>query len=192
MRLTPTAVEGVVVVDLDPVHDERGLFARTFDAEIFAAAGLDARVAQGSLSFNVRAGTVRGLHRQVPPHAEAKLVRCVAGAVVDVAVDVRPGARTFGEHVMVELSAANRRALFIAPYVAHGFQTLVDGTELLYQVSGPYVPGAEQGFRHDDPAFGIAWPLPVTEVSPKDASWPLLAPARPVGRAGRHTAGAAR
>lgn len=174
MRLTPTAVDGVVILDIEPFADERGLFARVFDAEVFAAAGLDPHVAQANLSFNRHAGTVRGLHRQVPPHAEAKLVRCVAGAVVDVAVDVRPDSPTSGQHVMVELSAENRRALFLPAYVAHGFQTLVDDSELLYQVSGPYVPGAEEGFRHDDPAFGIAWPLPVSTISDKDAAWPLL------------------
>jgi dTDP-4-dehydrorhamnose 3,5-epimerase len=178
MLLTPTEIDGVVVVDVDPFEDERGLFARTFDADIFAAAGLEPGVSQTNLSFNRRAGTVRGLHRQVPPYAEAKLIRCTAGAVVDVAVDVRVGSPTFGRHVMLELSAANRRALFISPYIAHGFQTLSDGAELTYQASGPYVPEAEQGFRYDDPAFGIAWPLPVTSVSDKDARWPLLAAPR--------------
>jgi dTDP-4-dehydrorhamnose 3,5-epimerase len=177
MRLTPTEIDGVVIVDVVPHEDDRGLFARTFDAELFAAAGLDPRVSQSSLSFNRRAGTLRGLHRQVAPHAEAKLVRCVAGAVVDVAVDVRDGSPTFGRHVMVELSASNRRALFISPYVAHGFQTLTDDAELVYQISGPYVREAEQGFRFDDPALGIDWPLPATSVSAKDAAWPLLAPA---------------
>lgn len=174
MRLTPTAVEGVMIVDVEPFVDERGAFARIFDAEVFAAAGLDPRVAQASISSNRHAGTVRGLHRQRPPHAEAKLVRCVAGAVVDVAVDVRPDSPTHGEHVMVELSAENRRALFLPAYVAHGYQTLADHTELVYQVSGPYVPGSEEGFRHDDPAFGIAWPREVTTISAKDASWPLV------------------
>lgn len=174
MRLTPTAVEGVMIVDVEPFTDDRGMFARVFDAEIFAAAGLDPRVAQASLSFNHHAGTVRGLHRQVPPHAEAKLVRCVAGAVVDVAVDVRPESATYGQHVMVELSAANRRALFLPAYVAHGYQTLVAHSELAYQASGPYVPGAEEGFRHDDPVFGIDWPLEITTISEKDTAWPLV------------------
>ncbi len=174
MRLTPTAVEGVMIVDVEPFTDDRGMFARVFDAEIFAAAGLDPRVAQASLSFNHHAGTVRGLHRQVPPHAEAKLVRCVAGAVVDVAVDVRPESATYGQHVMVELSAANRRALFLPAYVAHGYQTLVAHSELVYQASGPYVPGAEEGFRHDDPVFGIDWPLEITTISEKDTAWPLV------------------
>ena len=174
MRLVPTAIEGPTVIELDLLSDDRGFFARTFDRATFAEAGLEPLVEQANLSFNHRAGTLRGLHRQVPPHAEGKLVRCTAGAIVDVAVDVRPDSPTYGRHVMVELSAENRRALFIPPYVAHGYQTLTDGAEVVYQVSGPYAPGGEQGFRHDDPAFGIAWPLEVTAISAKDAAWPLL------------------
>lgn len=177
MKYTPTAVDGVMIVDLEERGDDRGFFARTFDVTEFAAHGLDTTVAQANLSYNHRAGTLRGLHRQVPPHAEGKLVRCTAGAIVDVAVDVRPDSPTYGQHVMVELTAANRRALFIPPYVAHGYQTLTDGTEVVYQVSGPYAPGGEQGFRYDDAAFGIAWPVPVTVISDKDAAWPLVDPA---------------
>ncbi len=186
MKYLPTEVDGVVVVDLEPFSDDRGIFARTFDAADFEAHGLDAAVVQCNLSFNHNAGTLRGLHRQVPPHAEGKLVRCTAGAIVDVAVDVRPDSPTYGKHVMVELTAANRRALFIPPYVAHGYQTLVDDTEVTYQVSGPYAPGGEQGFRYDDAAFGIVWPLPVAVISGKDAAWPLVdaadAPAEAVAR----------
>ena len=174
MRFTPTEVEGAMIVDLEPWTDERGLFARTFDVAEMAAHGIDPHVAQANVSWNVRAGTVRGMHRQVPPHAEGKLVRCTAGAVVDVAVDVRPGSSTYGRHVMVELSAENRRALWIPPYVGHGYQTLLEASEVVYQVSGPYAPGGEQGYRHDDPAFGIAWPLAVSLVSDKDMAWPLL------------------
>jgi dTDP-4-dehydrorhamnose 3,5-epimerase len=174
VRFTPTEVDGAMIVDLEPFSDDRGFFARSFDTEEFAAHGLDVDVAQCNVSFNHRAGTLRGLHRQVPPHAEGKLVRCTAGAIVDVAVDVRPGSATYGKHVMVELTAANHRALFVPPYVAHGYQTLVDATEVTYQVSGPYAPGGEQGFRHDDPAFGLVWPLEVTVISAKDASWPLV------------------
>lgn len=178
MKFSRTEVLGAVIVDLEPFTDDRGLFARTYDADEFAAQGLDVDVAQCNLSFNHRAGTLRGLHRQVPPHAEGKLVRCTAGAIVDVAVDVRPESPTYGRHVMVELTAANRRALFVPPYVAHGYQTLVDDTEVSYQVSGRYVPGGEQGFRFDDPAFGLTWPLPVAVISDKDAAWPLLAAVR--------------
>lgn len=174
MRLTPTAIAGVVLVDLDLLTDDRGGFARTFDAEEFAAAGLEGGAAQCNLSFNHRAGTVRGLHLQRPPHPEGKLVRCTAGAIVDVAVDVRPGSDTYGQHVMVELTRENRRALYVPPFVAHGYQTLADDTEVTYQVSGRYAPGAEQGFRYDDPAFALPWPVPVTVVSDKDAAWPLV------------------
>lgn len=174
MKISETAVSGVMIVDLEPHPDERGLFARTFDADEFSRHGMESFVAQCNVSFNHVAGTVRGMHRQVPPYAEAKLVRCTAGAIVDVAVDVRPGSTTFGRHVMVELSATNRRSLYLPPYVAHGYQTLMDSTEVSYQVSGPYVPGGEQGFRHDDPAFGLAWPLPVSLISAKDTAWPLF------------------
>lgn len=183
MIFTPTDVDGAWIIDLEPFSDDRGLFARTFDAEEFAARGIDAGVAQANLSYNHKAGTLRGLHRQVPPHAEGKLVRCTAGAIVDVAVDVRPGSSTYGRHVMVELSAANRRALWIPPYAAHGYQTLTDDAEVTYQVSGRYAPGGEQGFRYDDPAFGIVWPLPVSVISGKDAAWPLVGEA-PAGEAG--------
>ena len=175
MKFTPTGVDGVVLVDLEPHTDVRGMFARSFDVDEFRAHGLDVAVVQSNMSFNHRAGTVRGLHRQVPPHAEGKLVRCIAGAIVDVAADVRPGSPTFGQHVMVELSATNRRALFIPPYVAHGYQTLVDDTEVMYQVSGPYAPGGAEGYRHDDPELAIGWPLEVSMISAKDAGWPLLA-----------------
>ena len=173
MRYTTTAVLGVQIVDLELREDSRGGFARTFDAQEFAEHGLDAGVAQCNVSFNHVAGTVRGLHLQLPPHAEGKLVRCTSGAVVDVAVDVRPGSPTSGQHVMVELTARNRRALWIPPYVAHGYQTLEDDTEVTYQVSGRYAPGAEQGFRFDDPTFGLVWPHEVTVVSDKDRAWPL-------------------
>ena len=174
MKFSETEIEGLFIVDIEPLTDDRGLFARTFDSQEFAARGMDVGVAQCNLSYNELAGTLRGLHRQVPPHAEGKLVRCTAGAIVDVGVDVRPGSATFGRHVMIELSASNRRALYLPPYVAHGYQTLVDHTEVSYQVSGPYVPGGEQGFRHDDPAFGLVWPREVAMISAKDSSWPLF------------------
>ena len=173
MRFTRTAVEGVTVIELEEHTDARGMFARSFDRDEFAEHGLDDTFVQSNVSFNHVAGTIRGMHRQVPPYAEGKLVRCTAGAIVDVALDVREGSPTFGEHVMVELSAQNRTALFVPAYVAHGYQTLTDGAEVTYQVSGPYVPGAEQGVRFDDPAFAIPWPLPAAVVSEKDRSWSL-------------------
>jgi dTDP-4-dehydrorhamnose 3,5-epimerase len=174
MIITRTAIEGPAIVDLDRRSDDRGFFARTFCVTEFANEDLATDVEQCNLSFNHRAGTLRGMHFQVAPHPEAKLVRCIAGAVLDIIVDVRPGSPTWLQHVAVELSAQNRRALYVPPYFAHGYQTLVDGAEVTYQVSGSYVPAAERGLRWDDPDLGLAWPLPVAVMSDKDASWPLL------------------
>lgn len=174
MKYTPTEVDGVVIVDVEPHRDDRGFFARSFCATEFDRLGMDSTVAQTNVSYNATRGTLRGLHRQVPPYSEAKLVRCTRGAIVDVAVDVRPDSPTYGRHVTVELTADNHRALFLPPYVAHGFQTLADDTEVIYQVSGPYAPEGEQGFRWDDPEFGVQWPLPITVISDKDATWPLV------------------
>jgi dTDP-4-dehydrorhamnose 3,5-epimerase len=174
MIITGTPIEGPAIVDLDRRFDDRGFFARTFCVTEFANEGLATEVEQCNLSFNHRAGTLRGMHFQVAPHPEAKLVRCIAGAVLDIIVDVRPGSPTWLQHVAVELSAENRRALYVPPYFAHGYQTLVDGAEVMYQVSGSYVPAAERGLRWNDPELGLAWPLPVEVISPKDASWPLL------------------
>ena len=174
MIITRTAIEGPAIVDLDRRSDDRGFFARTFCVTEFANEDLATEVEQSNLSFNHRAGTLRGMHFEVAPHPEAKLVRCIAGAVLDIIVDVRPGSPTWLQHVAVELSAQNRRALYVPPFFAHGYQTLVDGAEVMYQVSGSYVPAAERGLRWDDPDLGLAWPLPVTVISNKDASWPLL------------------
>lgn len=172
MKFVETAVKGVVIVDIEPHADDRGFFARSFCTEEFAAHGLDADVAQANIQHNQRAGTVRGMHRQVPPHAEGKLVRCVRGAMLDCALDLREDSTTLGRHVQVELTEDNHRALFIPPYVAHGMQTLADDTEVLYLMFGPYVPGSEHGVRHDDPAFGISWPRPVEVIAEKDLAWP--------------------
>jgi dTDP-4-dehydrorhamnose 3,5-epimerase len=176
VKYTPTDVAGVMIIDIEPHRDDRGFFSRSFCSDEFDANGLISSVAHTNISYNYARGTLQGLHRQAPPYSEAKLVRCTRGAIVDVALDVRPESRTYGEHVMVQLSADNRRALFLPPYVAHGFQTLADNTEILYHVSGTYPSDSEQGFRWDDPEFGIVWPLPVTVISEKDASWPLLVP----------------
>jgi dTDP-4-dehydrorhamnose 3,5-epimerase len=180
MKYTPTNVAGVTIVDIEPHRDHRGFFSRSFCAAEFTERGLIPDVAQMSICFNHTRGTVRGLHRQMPPYAEANLVRCIRGAIVDVAVDVRSDSPTYGKHVMVELNAENRRALFLPPYVAHGFQTLTDDTEILYQISGAYAPASEENFRWSEPEFGIAWPLPVTVISEQDASWPYLAETRAV------------
>ena len=172
MRYTPLAVDGVQLVEMTPFTDDRGGFARSFDTEGFGAHGMRTEVAQCNVSWNHRAGTLRGLHLSLPGHPESKFIRCTRGAIVDVAVDVRPGSPTYLEHVMVELSAENRRALYLPPHLAHAYLTLTDDAEVLYMVSVPYAPGAEIGYRYDDPAFGVPWPRGVAVISDKDASWP--------------------
>ena len=172
MRLTETELPGVHVVEFEPQRDERGFFARIFDAREFDAHRLDPRVAQCSLSFNERAGTLRGMHFQAAPHGEAKLVRCVAGALYDVALDLRPSSEAYLRWVGVELTAANRQALYIPEGVAHGFQTLADGTEILYSISEFYEPEAGRGVRWDDPAFGIEWPDAERTIAERDRGWP--------------------
>ena len=174
MIITTAPLAGVAVIDLERKEDDRGFFARTFDREQFAEAGLEPLVEQCNLSYNSHAGTLRGMHYQVAPATEAKLVRCTAGAIVDTVVDVRPDSPTYLQHFSVELTADNRRSLYVPPMFAHGYQTLVDGAEVSYQVSQAYTPGTERGLRHDDPALGLSWPLPVTTISGKDAAWPLL------------------
>ena len=174
MILTPTPIAGVAIFDLELREDDRGFFARTYDRSEFEAAGLEPAVEQCNMSYNHRAGTLRGMHLQVAPHPETKLVRCVRGAIVDIIVDMRPDSLTRLQHVAVELSAENRRSLFVPAYFAHGFQTLTDDTEVVYQVSGAYAPQAERGLRHDDPALGLSWPVLVTTLSEKDKSWALM------------------
>jgi dTDP-4-dehydrorhamnose 3,5-epimerase len=174
MRILPFDIPGPAVLELDLISDDRGFFARTFCREEFEAAGLSPVVAQCNMSFNHKAGTLRGMHYQVDPAPEAKLVRCTRGAILDVIVDVRPGSPTRLQHVAVELTADNRRALYVPPYFAHGYLTLEDATEVTYQVSQGYTPGVERGLRYDDPALGIEWPRDVTTISAKDAAWPLL------------------
>jgi dTDP-4-dehydrorhamnose 3,5-epimerase len=174
VRYSATPLAGVFVIDVTPHVDDRGSFARIYCAEEFADQGLETAVAQCNLSSNAQQGTIRGLHYQMDPGAEAKLVRCVRGAIVDVAVDVRADSPTYLRHISVELSDTNRRALYIPEGCAHGYQALQDDTEVLYQVSRPYRPELERGLRYDDPALGIAWPLSVTAVSDKDRRWPLV------------------
>jgi dTDP-4-dehydrorhamnose 3,5-epimerase len=179
MIFQETPIDGAWVVVPEPLDDERGLFARTFCTEEFTARGLDIRVAQCNTSFNARAGTLRGLHFQAEPHGEAKLVRCTQGAICDVAVDVRPDSPSFRRWFSVELTATNRRAFFIPEGCAHGFQSLHDASEVLYQMSTPHVPGAERGVRWDDPAFGVMWPEPPARgrtISERDATYPDFSP----------------
>lgn len=179
MRFAETELAGAWIVDLERREDERGFFARAWCEQEFAEHGLDTRVSQCNLSFNEHRGTLRGLHYQVAPHAEVKLVRCTRGAVYDVIVDLRPDSETYTRWIGVELSEDNRRLLYVPEGFAHGYVTLADATETYYQVSVPYAPGAERGARWDDPAFGIDWPQ--TEglvMSEKDRTWPDFEPAR--------------
>jgi len=171
---TTTPIEGVAVLDLETRSDDRGFFARSFCQEEFADHGLLPMVEQCNIAYNFKAGTLRGMHYQLPPATEAKLVRCIAGAIVDIIVDLRSDSPTYLQHVAVELTASNRRSLYVPPMFGHGYQTLTDDAEILYQVSEKYTPGCERGLRFNDPALGLKWPLPVTVISDKDASWPLL------------------
>lgn len=172
MNFGSTALPGVFLVRTEPVEDPRGEFARTFCAEEFRAHGLDPRVAQGSSSVTRRRGTLRGLHWQEAPWGESKLVRCVRGAVHDVALDLRPGSPAFRQWVAFRLDAQRRDALYLPEGVAHGFQALEDDVELHYQMSVPYHPETGRGVRWNDPAFGIAWPIPDPILSERDASYP--------------------
>jgi dTDP-4-dehydrorhamnose 3,5-epimerase len=172
MIVSPTELPGVHLIDLERHEDERGTFARIWCAREFAAHELDTRLAQASLSANRRRGTLRGMHYQRPPHTEVKVVRCIRGAVFDVALDLRRSSPTYRQHVGVELSAANGRALYIPEGCAHGFQTLEDDSEIFYQMSAFYEPAAGTGVRWNDPAFGIRWPLPVSAMTPRDEAWP--------------------
>jgi dTDP-4-dehydrorhamnose 3,5-epimerase len=174
MLFRETGIAGAWIVELEPSSDERGMFARTFDAALFDERGLGLGVVQCSTSFNTRAGTLRGLHYQAEPHAERKLVRCTAGAVYDVLVDLREGSATRGHWEAIKLSSESRRAVYVPRGVAHGFQTMVDGSELLYMIDEPYEPSAMRGVRWDDPAFAIEWPEPpgTRIMSQRDLSFP--------------------
>jgi dTDP-4-dehydrorhamnose 3,5-epimerase len=173
MQFVQTPLPGAWVVELDLLGDERGWFARTFDADEFEQRGLNPAVVQCNASFNARSGTLRGMHYQAEPHGESKLVRCVRGAIFDVAVDLRSDSPTYRRWHGVELSAENRLAFYIPAGLAHGFQTLTDDSEVLYQMGHPYVPDAARGVRWDDPAFGIQWPASDGErvVSERDSSF---------------------
>ena len=174
MIFTPSPLPGAFIVDMEPHLDERGFFARTYCAAEFAAQGLGPPLHQCSVSYNARKGTLRGLHYQGAPHEEHKLVRCTAGVVFDVIVDIRGSSPTYRRWYGAELSAANRRALFIPPGFAHGFVSLTDDAEMYYMISTPHVPQAGRGFRWNDPAFAIDWPVAPAVISPRDASYPLL------------------
>lgn len=174
MIFTETKLEGAYVIDLERRDDERGFFARTFCQREFEEKNLNPVIAQANTAFNRRKGTLRGMHFQFPPAAETKLVRCARGAILDIIVDLRPESPTYLEHLAVELTDDNRRALYVPERFAHGYQALEDRTETTYQVGEFYAPSAEGGLRFDDPALGLRWPLPVTEISEKDKGWVLL------------------
>lgn len=174
MLFTETKLKGAFIIDLEPRQDHRGFFARTFCAKEFEVHGLKPTVAQCNASFNYKKGTLRGMHYQTAPATETKLIRCTRGAVYDVIVDMRPESPTYLSHIGVELTAENRRALYVPEMFAHGYLTLTDDAEVIYQVSEFYTPDCEWGLRYDDPMLKIVWPLPVSEISQKDAAWPLM------------------
>ena len=173
MRFTETRLRGAFVIEPEPRLDERGFFARTWCEREFAQHGIGMVIRQCNLSANRRRGTLRGMHYQAPPHAEAKVVSCVRGAIHDVIIDLRPESATYRQHAAVELSAENRRLLYVPAGFAHGFQTLADDTEVYYQMSEFYAPAAARGVRWNDPAFAIEWPPAVPRVlSAQDRSYP--------------------
>jgi len=179
MIFRETELPGCYLIDPDLVRDERGFFARTFDAEEFRRRGLNPCVAQSSISHNRKSGTLRGLHYQAAPHQEAKLVRCLRGRVFDVVVDLRLDSPTYLGWQGFELNSENRTAVYLPEGMAHGFLTLADDSEVLYQISVDYLPEVARGVRWDDPCLGIKWPAEPLCVSSRDAGWPLF-------REGRH------
>jgi dTDP-4-dehydrorhamnose 3,5-epimerase len=174
---TPATIAGVYVIDIEPIVDERGFFARAWCREDFERHGLVAEFAQANIAHSTLRGTLRGLHYVQPPLVEAKLVRCTQGAAFVVVADIRLGSKTRGQWCSVELTAENHCLLYVPPGCAQGYQTLAAETEMLYQMSSPFVPGSTRGIRYDDPAFGICWPLPISCISDADRSWPLLSAA---------------
>ena len=172
MKFEAAPLKDAWVIDLEPRGDDRGYFARAFCREELAAHGIEANVVQSNVSFSQNAGTLRGMHFQASPAAETKLVRCVRGSLYDVIIDMRADSPTYLKHFGVELTAENMRMLFVPRGFAHGFMTLEDETEVMYLVSEVYTPEVEGGVRYDDPLFDIKWPLPVSVISEKDATWP--------------------
>ena len=178
MTFTETRLPGVWIVDCEIFPDDRGHFSPAWRPEAFAARGLETAIAQASLAHNIRRGTIRGLHYQTAPFEEVKTVRVVRGAIYDVTVDLRPESPTYLQWIGVELSADNRRMVYIPRGCAHGYQTLADDTEVFYFVSAKYEPAHQQGIRWDDPAVGIAWPLGApARISERDRQFPDLRPA---------------
>jgi dTDP-4-dehydrorhamnose 3,5-epimerase len=176
MIFTETPLPGAYLIELEPLADERGFFARSYCAEEFAARNLGPALKQCSVSFNMRSGTLRGLHYQDAPHEEHKLVRCTAGAVFDVIVDIRKSSPSYRHWFAAELTAVNRRSVFIPPGYAHGFMSLTDHAEVYYMISVAHAPQSSRGYRWNDPAFAIDWPLEPAVISARDAAYPLLDP----------------
>ncbi len=174
MIFLETKLAGAYIVELDRKTDARGFFARSFCATEFERQGIDFHPVQANLSHSNAKGTIRGMHYQGEPVSETKFIRCVHGSVWDVIIDMRPDSPTYRQHVGVELSAENGRAIYVPDRFAHGNQALTDDAELLYLMGGPYTPGFERGVRFDDPAIGIEWPLAMTVIDDKDLGWPLL------------------
>jgi dTDP-4-dehydrorhamnose 3,5-epimerase len=174
MIFTETKLEGVYVIAPEFIEDERGFFARLWTPEEFAERGLNPRLVQANVSYNRRKGTLRGMHFQVKPHEEAKLVRCTRGSLYDVALDIRPDSPTYLQWEAVELTEANRLMFYVPEGFAHGYQTLEDDTEVFYQMSELYHPESARGLRWDDPKLGLRWPLPVSVISERDKQFELL------------------
>ena len=172
MKFTDSHIDGVYLIDLEPRGDDRGFFARMFCQDEFAQHGLNTVFVQANTSFSAVKGTLRGMHYQRPPHAEAKLVKCVRGALYDVVLDLREGSATFGQYQSFELTAENRSMVYIPEGCAHGFMTMEDNAEIMYLVSASYAPDAEAGVRYDDPHFNIKWPMSPVEISAKDRHYP--------------------
>jgi dTDP-4-dehydrorhamnose 3,5-epimerase len=172
-------LKGAVLVELERREDSRGFFARTWCEQEATALGLNVHVAQSNVSFNHKKGALRGMHFQLPPHEEARLIRCTMGSIHDVIIDLRADSPTFMRHWSTVLSAKNRRAVYVPEGFAHGFQSLEDDTEVLYQMSAAYAPEANVGVRWDDAAFGVSWPLPVTDMSERDRTFPDFDPPGP-------------
>lgn len=181
MIFTETSLRGALVIELEPRHDARGLFARTWGRREFEARGLETRIAQCNTSFNKTKGTLRGMHFQAPPFAETKIVRCTRGSMYDVIIDLRRDSPTFTRHFAVVLTAENRKMLYVPTGFAHGFQTLEDDTEVFYQISELYSPEHSRGVRWDDPAFGIHWPEDDRTIADRDRSHPDFLPAGVTG-----------
>jgi dTDP-4-dehydrorhamnose 3,5-epimerase len=174
MIFKETKLKGVYIIEIELMEDERGFFARSFCVKEFKEYGLNPNIAQCNISYNKKKGTLRGMHYQVAPYEETKLVRCTMGAIYDVIVDLRTDSLTFKQWIAVELTQENRRLLYVPEGFAHGFQTLTDNAELIYYHSAFYSPEYERGLRFDDPALAINWPLPAGAISPKDQSYPLI------------------